>query len=245
MHNINFNDFNTFNQAWETQRKKNLEEKLEKIKKETNEKLNKLEDELLGEDYLLRDILEKETLMRSIMASKVPYKKKSIQIPKKGYAVGASLVILASSIKVAPHVIDIVQNIKMNIEQNSVINPEINDFKKSYVEPNVKYNYNPKTEETIHWHEPMNIVMQAKNAHEDPIVAFYNVYNSLDKYCKNNDIETYFANFNLIYGTDYKNLQDFLLKNNLIDESEWKTYVANVLIEEKEETLYGSSALGR
>lgn len=238
-------DFDVFSEDWEAKRKQMMEEKLGRIKKDTYKKLDELENELLGEEYLLRDAIAREALMRSIKNNKVPFNKKRAITSKKAVAIGASLFVIAAGVKVAPHVIQMVENVKVNIEQNHIIDPEINNFRKSSIAPNTTEKYDSKNDKVVHWHDPLDIVMQAKNMHEDPIVAFYYIYSSLDDHCRNNDIETYLGNFNLIYGTDYTDLEDFLLKNNLTTKQEWKTYVANVLMEEKEEALYENSSLGR
>lgn len=223
--------------------------KLEDLKNETIKKLDELKSTLDEEDIILIDTLKEETKSKSIKPGvKVPLKKKKITMSKKSLAVGACAMFLAGGLA-SNQAIGIVKNISTTIEENSIIKPEINKFIATGVNPNTQYNFltNPDTGENyaVHWHDFYDIVEKAKKTNEDPIVAFYLVYNSLDEYCRVERISSVIDTYNFLYGTDYESVEDFLFKNSFADKKEWKAYVANALVLQKEEGLDGNNSFGR
>lgn len=216
---------------------------LKELQKETDKKFQELEIELAMEDFdreYIEKMMEKSRSMSVKPGVKVANKRKTVEISKKALAVGACVIYIAGGITM-PHLVDLAKHVKTSYERSAVIAKEINEFSEEVIVPNTTFDYAEDNEkEVIHWHDNVDIVMNAKQQHEDPIVAFYMVYASLDAYCRKNDINSVLAIYNRLYGTNYADVNDFMLKNNFASVKEWKTYVGNTLME-KEETLDGSN----
>lgn len=111
--------------------------------------------------------------------------------------------------------------------------------------------YDEKTEESYvkltinHSHNINNMLLETKENYNDPIIAFYLFYFSLDEWCLNNKLTEYLNNFNKIYETDYTSLEDFLTKNNFKNLKDLKKYVSDVIESEKELNGNRNSNAGR
>lgn len=225
-----------------------LKAQLRALQEETDKKFNKLHTELVNDDAVFIANVLNESLNKSVKPGvKTKIKKKKVEVSKKAFAVGACAFMIAGGLATVTS-INIVKNVSTSIKENQVIREEVGDFRTEYVTLSTHYNYvtNAETLETepIHWHDYTDIVMNAKQANEDPIIAFYMVYTSLDDYCRSEKINTIIETYNRFYGTDYSSLNDFLLKNHFATQQEWKTYVANTLMEQ-EAIRNGSNNLGR
>lgn len=219
---------------------------LKDLQKETDRKFQELEIELAMEEFdreYIKKMIEQSHDMSVKPGVKVANKRKKVELSKKALAVGACVIYIVGGVTM-PHLMDMAKNVHTSFELNKVIVKEINEFSEEVVVPNTTFDYarNDETneKETIHWHDSADIVMNAKQQHEDPIVAFYIVYASLDEYCRKNDIGSILDIYNRLYGTHYEGVDDFLIKNGFTSLKEWKAYVGNVLME-KEATLDGSS----
>lgn len=215
-----------------------LNKQFKELQAETAEKFKDLNSELIQDEAKeVADILE-ESLRDSVKPNvKVPNKRKKVNCSKKLIAVGACTLFIAAGI-VTPKIIEISKINSINYEK-------VKDFNEEHVVPNTHYNTVLDKEnhemKVVHWHDYMDIFMNAKNSYEDPVVSFYLAYSSLGDYCMNQGIDIY----NRLYGTDYTDVNDFLQKNNFSSTIELKRYVANVFTSDKEASLDGSSNLGR
>lgn len=222
---------------------------LRELREETNRKFDALHSELVDEDAMYIANLLDETLNGSVKPGvKTRFKKKKVEVSKKALAVGACIFMVVGGYGTTK-AIDIVKNVSTKMEQQKIIQSEMEDFQETNYKYNIHFNNVTDSEtnevSTVHWHDFNDMLMNAKQASENPNVTLYMLYNSLDEYCRKTQMESVFGSFNRIYGTDYKDLNDFLLKNNFANENEWKTYVANTLLEEKEAMQNGYSNLGR
>ena len=177
--------------------------------------------------------------------SKIAFKPQKVRTQsKKVYAIGAALFVMAAGVSLSPKIQNMVENISTTIEENNLINEEVLNFSKNSVVPNTKHSYTIDAHDTpvaTHSHNYIETFMDAKNLCDDPIVALYLAKEAMGSDCINKGMST----FNLMYGTDYKNIADFLIKNNLENEANWKRYVGSKLAAEREESLYGESIARR
>lgn len=215
-----------------------LNKQFQKLHAETDEKFNNLKGELIRDEATIIVDALKESLGNSVKPNiKVPNKRKKVNCSKKLIAAGACTLFIAAGIT-TPKIVEI-------SKINSMVNEKVMDFNEEYVVPSTHYNTVLDEVDNgikvIHWHDYMDIFMNAKNSHEDPVVSFYLAYSSLGDYCMNQGIDIY----NHLYGTDYTDVNDFLQKNNFSSTIDLKKYVANVFESDKEASLDGSSNLGR
>lgn len=221
--------------------------KLRDLQKETDKKFEDLQLELELESLFIAKVNETSRNMSIKPGTKVAYKKRKVELSKKTLAVGACVIYIAGGLTM-PRFVEMAQNISTAVERNIVVAEEVQEFSVEHVVPNTHYSFaaDPETKEkvTVHWHDNVDIVMNAKQKHEDPVVAFYMIYASLDEHCRKEDIGSILNIFNRLYGTNYADVKDFMQKNNFTSAKEWKSYVGNALME-KEETLDGSSNFGR
>ena len=226
-----------------------LKKQLRELKEETDRKFNELHSELVDNDAMYIAKLLDESLNGSEKPGvKTRFKKRKVEVSKKALAVGTCIFVIVGGYGTTK-AINIAKNVSTKIEQTRVINEEMKEFREDAYLQNThfKSKVDKETNEfsTIHWHDYTDMIMNTKQANENPIVAFYMIYNSLDDYCRNTQMEQVLGSFNRIYGTNYTNVNDFLLKNGFANKEEWKTYVGNALIEEKETMQNGYSNLGR
>lgn len=87
----------------------------------------------------------------------------------------------------------------------------------------------------VHYHDMIGMLSRTKESYEDPIVGFYLLYQNLDQYCKNNKLTETIGNFNTIYGTKYKDIEDFLLKNGFTSMKELEKYAKDEIKKKDEE----------
>ncbi len=224
---------------------RDLMKQLDELKEETFNKLDELESEFISDNISYINEVSKKTLDSSVgIKDKVRFKRRRVNISKKAFAVGACLFVIAGGVA-SPTIIRIAKDVVVDFKQERFLNGKLNEFNNVYVKPNTHFknvlDEEVKEFKTIHWHDEKDIIASACEINDDPIVAFYLALNSLDKWCKTHDIDTYLINFNEMYGTNYENIDDFLHKNNLADKEAWKKYVGDKLIEEKRHLLNGNS----
>ncbi len=231
----------------QTRKKNSIDEKFEKLRKEINQKF---ENEKIAVDEIIDlSYLEKETYYNSVKPGTIiTIKKRKVKPSKKAIAVGVCAFLIAGKIML-PTAEKILKTVGARIELNKIVNEELADFKKTVIAPNTTYSVRHNNEtgviEEIHWHDPNGIIKGAAQADNDPIVAFYLIYNGLDEWCRANDLDLYIEKFNNLYETTYKDFNDFLVSNHFASTKEWENYAENKLKEEKEISLNGSSNFGR
>lgn len=184
---------------------------------------------------------ENESFQKGNPQRKVAFKPKRVETNRKNaYAVGAALFLMAAGVSLSPKITTMAENISTKVESNQLINDEVTSFSKNNVVPNTRHSYTYDTmgnPTSVHSHDYVKTFMAAKNLNEDPIIALYIASEAMGVDCVNQGMSV----FNRLYGTTYKDVTDFLIQNNLANEKEWRTYVANRLIAEKEESLYGDN----
>ena len=113
----------------------------------------------------------------------------------------------------------------------------LSEYQDEIFEPNTIYNYDVSGKtEASYYYDLIDINLETKEKYEDPLVGFYLAYNSTSGWYKN-DIESmknFIYKYNYIYQTNYKNLEDFLQKNNFQSLAELENYALSTL-QEKEE----------
>lgn len=101
----------------------------------------------------------------------------------------------------------------------------------------IKYIYDaPGKTEAPYYYDWIDINLETKEKYEDPIVGFYLAYSSTKDWDKNNaeSMRKFISKYNYIYQTNYKNLEDFLKKNNFQSLAELENYALSTLQEIEE-----------
>lgn len=175
-------------------------------------------------EKIVSNVMLNENIIQLCKAKSVKPKTKIKKKAKKkylnvaGFILASGLVIGAPATPIAAHAINMAY-------PNQMIEEAKENYAETVMNPNTETFYNAEKEDTDHYHDLINIMVETKTEYENPIVGFYLVYNNLDKYCKNYKLEEIFYNFNLVYKTDYTSLEDFLQKNNFKNQKEFAEYV--------------------
>lgn len=118
-------------------------------------------------------------------------------------------------------------------------------YTETIYEPNTnkEWVHSDKGNRQIYVHDWKKLMEQTHETYENPIVGFYMLYTKLDKESKNNYMNTIMAEFNLYYGTDYKDVEDVLTKNNFKDFKALSKYVSFEIyrMEAEEVSVYDES----
>lgn len=115
-----------------------------------------------------------------------------------------------------------------DIYANHLRGEALETYTETVYEPNTskEWIYSDKGNRQIYVHDWKNLIEQTHKTYENPVVGFYMLYTKLDKESKNNYMDTIMAEFNLYYGTDYKDVEDILTQNNFKDFGELSKYVS-------------------
>ncbi len=146
----------------------------------------------------------------------------------------------------------VVRNFADDVYANHLKKEALEEYTETIYEPNTKEEWarNDGVNRLMDSHDFENMIEETRQRYEDPVVGFYMLYTKLDQECKNNYMNSIMASFNLHYGTDYKDLEDILVKNNFKDYYELSKYVSFEIykLHAEEEKVYDgsqSSTLGR
>lgn len=134
--------------------------------------------------------------------------------------VGACVVVTSVGIIVGMHADD--------IYANHLRSEALDTYTETIYEPNTskEWIYSDSGNRQIYVHDWRTLIEQTQNVYENPIVGFYMLYTKLDEESKKNYMNTIMAEFNLYYGTDYKDVEDILKKNNFKDFKALSKYVS-------------------
>lgn len=80
-------------------------------------------------------------------------------------------------------------------------------------------------ESKLYYYNILEYFLSIRIEESDPIVAMYKIHMAMGYILGDDFIDDNIKFFNSLYGTDYDSLDDFLKKNNLSSEEEWKKYV--------------------
>ncbi len=157
--------------------------------------------------------------------------KKTLQYYKCLFAGGT----LATTMLVTPATIFTLNHLppKQPIEMASdeIKNGALQEYKENIFDPN--------TNTVIHSHDLIEMMYETAQKYEDPIVGFYLVYQNLDDWCKNYKIDDFIYKYNLVFQTNYLNIENFLEVNHFQDMKELEAYVLERLNEEELEVGRG------
>lgn len=196
-----------------------LEEKEVKIPKENIVKRtwNKIESKK-QEEFLkrLEENLKNTTISNSVKPGfEVPLNVSKRIMPKAEYLAKIGAFLLAGGITALS-----IFEYKDFKEKADVVGPILIEYEKDilYNEDNFKEKISlvdSSYYDLIHWHEIKDVIAATKERFEDPNVALYMIYYSLDDYCRQeHKFKEFLDDFNYEYGTYYESFEDFLEKNN-------------------------------
>lgn len=232
-----------------------LPEKNSDVKQEPLRKLNDIisvnELEAVEEKNKENSILAEKSIKSSVKGkNKIKYKIKKRKIDWDEVKLTAKVILIGSAIGITT-----LTTAALSVDTIKAAHFR-NEAQEKYVDtiltPNTQNDLSFENEKAkpIHSHDWEKIIAEIHQEYENPIVGFYILYNNLDEDCKNGYFNTIIREFNLQYGTNYINLEDFLTKNNFKDFKEMRKYVDFEIYRlnaEKELEISGNrnSTLGR
>lgn len=190
---------------------------------------------------------KKTCLKQSIKPNvKVPYTPKKHRVNKTEIFLGVAIFASAAGLTFAG-----INELKNYTEDNKIVKEKITDYKYNvYDENTTEQLVNLNVERTneygdtymkeeitpVHQHNIPKMIEKTREKYEDPVLAFYLLYNNLDSTCLINQTEfnNFLIEFNNAYGTTYKDFNDFMIQNNFQNKKELREYIVNVIKEQKE-----------